>query len=193
MCLVPQIPLQFFGQRPWRPNISLSDVSTEHLARLALEKSITVDYEQSLIHFKRALIYLRKIEKCSRQIRVTELQLAKVMSKQKNFEGSLAITEVVFRMMRDGLGLYPSIYALLYELYFALCEPVKFLQVILQMMDYTVIRSTPLNQLFGPLEDCQAHLLVCFNNICNRKPPPLLPSVLSSLNNQEVSYLQTIS
>lgn len=176
----------FFGQRPWRPNVSLSDANTEQHARLALEKTVNVDYEQSIIYFKRALIYLRKVEKCSRQIRVAELQLASVLLQQMNFEGSLAIAEGAFRMMKDGINLCHSIFILLYELYFALSEPNKLLQMIFQMMNQQVMNSAVCKQVFGSPNDCAAHLFTLFNNIRDHIPPPLLTNVLTMLNNNEV-------
>lgn len=184
--LTPKSPLEYIGQRPWRPNVSLTDLGSEHHARLALEKAVYTDYEQSINHFKRALVYLRKIERCNRQIIVAELQLALVLAKQKNFEASLAIAEVVFRMMKDSSGLYPSIFVLLYELYLVFNDPVKFIQIILMMMNEEFIQSNVARQIFGSSDDCQAHFLVCFNNVSHQKIPPLLPNVLTMMNQQEV-------
>uniref|UniRef100_A0AC35FYW7 Trafficking protein particle complex subunit 11 n=1 Tax=Panagrolaimus sp. PS1159 TaxID=55785 RepID=A0AC35FYW7_9BILA len=99
--LQPAAPLIFLGQRPWRSNVFLADPSIEHRARIALERYTSVNYEQSSIHFKRAIIHFKKIERCSRQMRVAELQLAKVLLKERNFEGALNVAERVFIMMRE--------------------------------------------------------------------------------------------
>ena len=155
-----------------------------------VQKHTTVDYDRSSIHFKRAIVHFRKIEKCSRQMRVAELQLANVYLKEKNFGYALKVAELVFMMMREvnGLRFYLPIYFLLYELYLATCDPVKLLQVILQIMDFDIINSSACHSVFGTPSEETAHFLTSFNNICSQKPPPLLPTVLRMLSIPEVSF-----
>uniref|UniRef100_A0A7E4VLU6 Trafficking protein particle complex subunit 11 n=1 Tax=Panagrellus redivivus TaxID=6233 RepID=A0A7E4VLU6_PANRE len=189
--LQPPSPLVFLGQRPWRPNVSTADVTTEHRARVALEGSSKLDYERSIIYLRRALLHLRRIERCSRQMRVAELQVANVLTKQHNFDGALPIAETVFRMMQEDNSqhFFIPIYTLLYELYFAVVDPVKFVQIILQMMNPEVTRSTACKQVFGTLKESTAHFLNCFNCICYQQPPPLLPTVLKSLSQSDREQL----
>uniref|UniRef100_A0A914YZ61 Trafficking protein particle complex subunit 11 domain-containing protein n=1 Tax=Panagrolaimus superbus TaxID=310955 RepID=A0A914YZ61_9BILA len=185
--LLPVAPLIFLGQRPWRPNVFLADPSVEHRARIALERYTTVNYEQSSIHFKRAIIHFKKIERCSRQMRVAELQLAKVLAKEKNFEAALIVAERVFIMMREvnGLRFYVPIYFLLYELYLAVCDPVKLLQIILQILDNDIINSSTCISIFGSAAEATSYFLTCFNNVCSQQPPTMVPFFLRVLTDQE--------